>query len=587
MATTAKQTTSTVRGSSPASGRATSPALKKTTSSSSSSSSLIEVRNSSIGGGNTGEEDIETIAKQISDHAEAIYQTWKARGLAPTEILNCHSVTSDAFGRALTPVSPRNRSQSPAANEILSQSPTMSNNNLKKLVSSFVSEDKARQQQQTSTARETSPSASHVAARKTNILTSGTIRDALRKFECVDTNQTNVKPNFVRSNSNSKVSSSSTIVVRQQSPQPVPASASSVTHATTITSQVLIQQSPSPSPQLPQPKTSSVGGGSTPHANHYANQLNKNVPDVLINTIEREVKLSAAAVSANVVDTNSTAAPVRVKPETPAKPASLLNHQPAWPLKNRIERTVVENGSVTSTTTVVTPKASQPSSNGHSSHTNRNSNSVRVGGHDSVKNTTVKKADNKLKSTNLMDEVLMEEERLINALKTGTVLNNVSVSGGGDTALPEVITSHTVTSSSAPWSNDRDDALVKPSTINSSSSNISKNNFSNNLPINNSNSNSSNISDAVDGGQMKFAAKPRHKNDAAVPHPEVNTNSAKINGIANPRQVSTVPAVRPFLTRGSVAERVLMFEKCPEAKALRNVPKEPNKLQVSAVNTYF
>lgn len=37
----------------------------------------------------TGEEDIAAIAKQISDHAEAIYQTWKARGLAPTEILSC------------------------------------------------------------------------------------------------------------------------------------------------------------------------------------------------------------------------------------------------------------------------------------------------------------------------------------------------------------------------------------------------------------------------------------------------------------------------------------------------------------------
>ncbi|KAF7991987.1 hypothetical protein HCN44_010788 [Aphidius gifuensis] len=54
---------------------------------------------------NTGEEDIAAIAKQISDHAEAIYQTWKSRGLAPTEILNCHSndTAVDKFGSALTP----------------------------------------------------------------------------------------------------------------------------------------------------------------------------------------------------------------------------------------------------------------------------------------------------------------------------------------------------------------------------------------------------------------------------------------------------------------------------------------------------
>ncbi|KAJ4428108.1 hypothetical protein ANN_24122 [Periplaneta americana] len=51
------------------------------------------------------EEDIAAIAKQISDHAEAIYQTWKSRGLAPAEILTCHSnaTAADKFGSALTP----------------------------------------------------------------------------------------------------------------------------------------------------------------------------------------------------------------------------------------------------------------------------------------------------------------------------------------------------------------------------------------------------------------------------------------------------------------------------------------------------
>ncbi|CAB0015084.1 unnamed protein product, partial [Nesidiocoris tenuis] len=43
-------------------------------------------------GGDEPEEDIAAIAKQISDHAEAIYQNWKSRGLAPTEILTCNNV---------------------------------------------------------------------------------------------------------------------------------------------------------------------------------------------------------------------------------------------------------------------------------------------------------------------------------------------------------------------------------------------------------------------------------------------------------------------------------------------------------------
>lgn len=37
------------------------------------------------------DEDIAAIAKQISEQAEAIYQNWKSRGLAPGELLNCHS----------------------------------------------------------------------------------------------------------------------------------------------------------------------------------------------------------------------------------------------------------------------------------------------------------------------------------------------------------------------------------------------------------------------------------------------------------------------------------------------------------------
>ena len=123
------------------------------------------------------QEEIE-IAKQISDHAEAIYQTWKARGLAPTEILNCQLSTAaqQSANISLDPVtSPsafHQRRLSPpplsfyappplsqtmplstgnsgggaaALNELLAQPPDMSNNNkLEKLVNSFVNEDKAR-----------------------------------------------------------------------------------------------------------------------------------------------------------------------------------------------------------------------------------------------------------------------------------------------------------------------------------------------------------------------------------------------------------------------------------------------------------
>ncbi|XP_001604203.2 uncharacterized protein LOC100120575 isoform X1 [Nasonia vitripennis] len=118
----------------------------------------------------SGDEDIAAIAKQISDHAEAIYQTWKSRGLAPTEILNCHSnaTAADKFGTVLTPTGssgPTKKLSATSPVDILAQD----NNNLEKLVNNFVVEDKAR----IAASRQRSPSK--------NLPSS--IQFALQKFE--------------------------------------------------------------------------------------------------------------------------------------------------------------------------------------------------------------------------------------------------------------------------------------------------------------------------------------------------------------------------------------------------------------------
>lgn len=458
-----------------------------------------------------GEEDIETIAKQISDHAEAIYQTWKARGLAPTEILHCHTGNSDAFGKSLTPpnrnshngcISGAKKESSPvnvtaaavaaSTAELFAQTPDMSNNNLEKLVSSFVNEDKARQQ----------------AARKsTSILTSGTIKDALRKFESVDrTSASSVKPNFLRSYSPQPPS------VSHQQRYSVPPATTDVTTT-----------------------TSSASPSST-----YS-KLSKNVPDVLMNTIDTTDSPKDNNIAPLIL-------PNKQKPETPAKPASLINHTPTWPLKNRL--TLGAGSKKVST---------------------KEANAAKKAAEKSAKN-----------AAELMDEVLIEEERLINALKTGTVLNN-------DKPLPEVITS---TLSDSSWS--------KPvmSTTTTSESSITAAMPNNSSTIGMVAPMQQRLSDfkpmqqhlqdnvpsgtgSVSAGAIKITKQPRPRNDAAVPHPE-SLNSVKTNhGGVNVRGVSTTPAVRPFLTRGSVAERVLMFEKCPEVKALRMAPKEPSKLSVS------
>lgn len=146
-----------------------------------------------VRGGNfadAGDEDIAAIAKQISDHAEAIYQTWKARGLAPSEILNCHSSPAEPFGKALgksqtvTCRSPQVNLSPQVTVDLLAQAPEMSNNNLEKLVNNFVVEDKARV----------------AAAREQNCQKNvpSSIQFALRKFENARKNVVDTTPKEIR-----------------------------------------------------------------------------------------------------------------------------------------------------------------------------------------------------------------------------------------------------------------------------------------------------------------------------------------------------------------------------------------------------
>ncbi|KAF7282486.1 hypothetical protein GWI33_002591 [Rhynchophorus ferrugineus] len=48
------------------------------------------------GSGDSAEDDIAAIAKQISDTAEVIYQNWKSRNLTPAELISCHGAGDTA-----------------------------------------------------------------------------------------------------------------------------------------------------------------------------------------------------------------------------------------------------------------------------------------------------------------------------------------------------------------------------------------------------------------------------------------------------------------------------------------------------------
>jgi len=121
---------------------------------SSASSSSVEKAPGGGGGGCHDDDDIAAIAKQISDHAEAIYQTWKSRGLGPAELRNiCQppSAAAQTFAPVLTPTSPKSFPGSPVGAD--PKSPPsfktaavglLNPSQLEYLVSSFVEEDKAR-----------------------------------------------------------------------------------------------------------------------------------------------------------------------------------------------------------------------------------------------------------------------------------------------------------------------------------------------------------------------------------------------------------------------------------------------------------
>lgn len=464
------------------------------------------------------QEDLDAIAKQISDHAEAIYQTWKARGLAPTEILNCQLPTADgenAFSRTLSPTGTTS-SASPTSSagtaltsaasvsqqkttsgvaELLAQAPELSNNSLEQLVSSFVNEDKARIAAQKQRAAGRTPSAS-----------GSTIKSVLQKFEQNGAQNLNTspinKPNYIR---------------------PLSGGVSKVNN----------------------------------NNNNNLSTLNKNnVPDVLKDTI---------------VDKP------REKPQTPVKPDHLLNHVPSWPLKNRV--------------VVKTP--GQHNSSDKAINHQHSSSIPGSGGSGSISSNSGLSSISK-NTAELMDEVSREEERLINALKTGTVLNS------SDSLLPEVITS-TLSDRDIPdygYSSNTADMVTSSPLVATTNGTSDTNGISAGAGADVQNNT------GAAAGVKHWNGVPMKPNHIPILnihqiHEQQKLSTNFTRNVATTRlpkdfgraglpeekkdfQAKTIPSpIRPFLSRGSVAERVLIFEKCPEKAPPRERPKEPVKVQVS------
>ncbi|XP_048521114.1 serine/threonine-protein phosphatase 2A regulatory subunit B'' subunit beta isoform X2 [Dendroctonus ponderosae] len=382
------------------------------------------------GSGDSAEDDIAAIAKQISDTAEVIYQNWKSRNLAPADLITCHAAGDPAkLGSMLKPQPPAKPSM-----DLLAQAPSMDNNRLEKLVKNFVHEDKARL-------------AAQAAASKTPKPMPSSIQYALRKFE-----KGSVVENGFSTNGPKK-----------------------------------------PGPVASSPAKKSPNFGQMTVEQTYSSPLNKP-------TIGQKPQISPKP--AHLSDTIEMTLPPELSPGLQT-----------WPLKNR----------VISTENVGKKSGSGPGLGANTpAHTN---NSAPTNSHsplsphqfspslqtNSPALSPVQPAAGRLFNTlplksskTTIDEVALEEKRLINALKNGDVVNEEPI-------ITQIPSKH---------------IIREP--------------------------------EKASEGTTKWGLRSTSKRpEQQVPHPEL-TSSQRLHL----RQTAANP-VRPFLTRGSVAERVLIFERCP------------------------
>ncbi|XP_039312036.1 uncharacterized protein LOC105206198 isoform X2 [Solenopsis invicta] len=561
----------------------------------------------------SGEEDIAAIAKQISDHAEAIYQTWKSRGLAPTEILTCHSNTTavDKFGSALTPSNssaignavignkigdktlPSVENSSSTTVDILTQTPNLDNGNLEKLVNNFVVEDKAR----IAASKQRSPSKPLPYS----------IQFALQKFEknSMQQQQTTVTKNNIISDNSKKLTS---VLL---SP----------------TSSFLNKPSQIIKPQVP---------AKTPSSHHC---------EIFLETIETTFPVDLTLSNRVTQQKRPNSTLIALSPTDSSlninSSHSTNSGLTTWPLKNKLNdsKRIADVFCTSATFQQENVTKTLPTQNEKKSiMTNVNSRCV------------------------CLDEVAREEERLINALKTGAIITEepegtmetcscnrqkstikekskiesvkqiigghnyhgnspiISNSGTFNSTSSEINTGNVVASATVSSGHialvnnakslSKDDlsamsaidyakvryqaAQQNPPTqqrleeqraSNSSYNSTTEQLVSNartkfEMEIRKDKDTKDSDKDSVTSKWGPRITSPRPRLEQTVPHPELTNQQKQHLRTAAATATSNNP-IRPFLTRGSVAERVLIFEKCPSELLLdKRGPRQP------AINTW-
>lgn len=515
------------------------------------------------------DEDIAAIAKQISDHAEAIYQTWKSRGLAPTEILNCHSnaTAADKFGSALTPASNASTGRttptsptSAAAVDILSQTPSLDNGNLEKLVNNFVVEDKAR----IAASRQRSPSKTLPSS----------IQFALQKFERNSTQQQQPQISPMKNNTaGSQPKAKQNVLLSPTSP---------------------FANKPS---QIVKPQVASK----TPGAHHR---------DVFLETIE--TTFPADLTPAKTVQQKRPASTVISSPT-----ASNLDESSGttnsglttWPLKNKLSET--KRTLETSRQPQQEGQEPSPKEEKGNSHANANVYLERL--IDALKTGAViteSPPERTMRILSQLKPAIKREKPKVEPAKpiiighnhhgntlvpaSSAMVNNVSPPGATAVSDAKILSKDDLSNMSVvdyakvrykaaqqnpPTQQRLEEQKANNGVFGPTDQLVSTTRSKFETEIRKDKDGGKEDKDPVTSRWGPRINSPRPRIEQ-VPHPELTTQQKQHIRAAAATGTGNNP-IRPFLTRGSVAERVLIFEKCPSDLLLdKRGPRQP------AINTW-
>lgn len=456
---------------------------------------------------NAAEHDIQAIAKQISDHAEAIYQTWKSKGLTPNELLHLHSTEAPPpppKTPTITSTTSTTNRQSPkqlSTVELLANPQLEAT--LEQLVNSFVQEDKARvaaRSRTTSPGPAPSPSATAAAA--------STIQAALKRFENQQRGFSPSRP--LDGDASVKTRAQQFANRMEKSPSPPPWKRPEPAKVTVVT-EVRHQVAAAPSAPL----TSEIEKEEEKLVNALKTGQVIEVPGssehfLMAKKIRERLQQQRKSVPSGNAEAELESLVDKLKTMEPRRESSPLPTRATSPRSVKLSETVPSSGVSTVDYAKTRYHVAQ-------------ANPLTQQRLDDFKSFT------KTPQPNLVSETRTRFEGPT-LLLNSRVTNNVAVPW----RAPSPSTDQNEQPTAQPSQENNLEALRRLKTR-----------------------------------KLRKSPEPpsTQPNMASIPHPELTQQQKQHLRERGQQQVGGAAPVRPFLTRGSVAERVLIFEKCPAAVA--------------------